>query len=170
MAAPSFGKTQEARRWRQRRAFSLFELLAVVTVLGVVASMAVMKFGHDAYGTANAEGLVRRLALDISQARRRAIATGDDHYLQFNRVSGAVAGYALFRDASGGDYQVDDTIAVPAGATVTTSADTWTYDFSGALTTSGTSSVIRVDDANFYWNLTVYHATGATSVDRQAQP
>lgn len=160
---------RKARCRQRRRAFSLFELLAVLAIVGLVAGMAITKVGHAAYASSNAEGFARRLTLDIAQARRRAIASGEDHYLQFNRTSGAVVSYALFRDASAGDYQADDTIDVPADLTVTTSSDTWTFDFSGALTTSGTSSVIRIDGAKHYWNVTVYHATGMATVEKLPQ-
>ncbi|MEM9187398.1 MAG: type II secretion system protein [Planctomycetota bacterium] len=83
-------ETDQARRWKQRRAYSLFELLAVLAIIGAVAGMAVTKFGHATYEAADAQGFARRMALDVSQTRRRAIASGDDHYLQFSRVSGAV--------------------------------------------------------------------------------
>ncbi|MEM6331570.1 MAG: hypothetical protein AAF790_15165, partial [Planctomycetota bacterium] len=100
-----------------------------------------------------------------------AIATGDDHYVQFSRTSGVVTSYAVMRDPSSGvDYAVEDARPVPAGATVTTASDTLTFDFTGALTTSGTSSVVRTDGANFYWNATVYHATGYTELAKVAQP
>ncbi len=167
---PLQAKTRKARRSFGRRAFTLYELLATVTIIGLVAGMAITKFGHSAYQAADAEGFSRRLALDLSQTRRRAIATGDNHYLQFSRDSGVVTSYAVVRDPSGADYQVDDTIAVPAGAVVTTTSDTLTFDFSGALTTGGTSSTVRIDGANFYWLVTLYHATGWAEVQKVAQP
>ncbi|MEM8864809.1 MAG: prepilin-type N-terminal cleavage/methylation domain-containing protein [Planctomycetota bacterium] len=167
--APGGESKNQARCQDWRRAFSLFELLAVLVIIGLVSGMAITKFGHTAYQAGNAEGFARRLSLDISQARRRAIATGEDHYLQFYRTSGVVTSYALFRDAAGGDYQVDDVIAVPDGATVTTASDTLTFDFAGALATAGTSSVLRIDGAKFYWNVTLFHATGFASVDKLPQ-
>lgn len=158
----------KARRPLGRRAFSLFEMLAVLVIMGLVAGMAITRFGHAAYQTTDAEGLARRLTLDLAQARRRAIATGDDHYLLFNRTSGVVTSYALFRDASGGATQVDDTIAIPSGATITTPSDTWTFDFAGSITTAGASSVVRIDGAKFYWDVTLYHATGSAEVEKIA--
>ncbi|MEN1680106.1 MAG: hypothetical protein AAGJ46_10970 [Planctomycetota bacterium] len=161
---------RRARRAEARRAFSLAEMFAALFLIGLLAAMAAPRVGFTALESADSEGFVRRLALDLAQSRRRAIANGDDHYLQFTRDSGVVASYAVFRDGASGDTQVDETVTVPGGSTVTTSTDVWTYDFSGALTTSGTSSVIRVDGVHFYWLLTVYHATGSTTVDKVAQP
>lgn len=161
---------QQARRSNERRAFSLFELLTVVSIIGLVAGMAILKFGHTTYEATDGNGFSRRLALDLAQARRRAIATGDDHYVQFTRSSGVVVSYAVVRDPSGSDYYVDDVIGVPTGVSVTTGSDTLTYDFTGALTAGGTSSLLRIDGTDYYWNLTIYHATGRVEVDQLAQP
>ena len=161
---------REARRQNWRRAFSLFELLAVLAIIGLVSTMAISKFGHSTYESVDAEGFARRLSLDFSQARRRAIATGDDHILYIQRSSGVVSGYVMYRDASGGEQQADDVIAVPTGATVTTPSDVWRLQFDGSLNAAGTSSVIRIDGAKFYWNVTVYHTTGWAKVDKIAQP
>lgn len=161
---------RQARRGPPRRAFSLAEMLAVVFLIGLIATAAALRMGFTATESADAEGFVRRLALDFSQCRRRAISTGDDHYLQFARTAGVVTGYAIFRDESAGDTQADESITVPSGSVVTTAADTWAFDFGGALTTAGTASAIQVDGEHFSWSLTVYHATGAVTVDKVAQP
>ena len=47
-AAPA----SRARPPQERRAFSLLELMTVVVILGVIAAMAVARFGHDALGVA----------------------------------------------------------------------------------------------------------------------
>jgi len=161
---------REARRPSGRRAFSLFELLAVLLLIGLVATMAIPKFGHSAYQSVDAERFARQLALDFSQARRRAITTGDDHILYFQRSSGAVTGYVMYRDATGGEEQADELVTLPAGATATTATDVWRLQFDGSLSTAGTNSIIRIDGAKFYWNVTVYHATGWAKVDKIAQP
>lgn len=146
------------------------ELTCTVAVIGLLAAAAMMSFGHDTVNTTDTDGFVRRVVLDLRQARRAAIATGDDHYVRFNRTSGSVVGYDLMRVTSGGDVQVQPATALPTDSTVTTGSDTWRFDFSGALTTSGASSTIQVDGATYAWTATVYHATGAVRTAKVAQP
>lgn len=159
-----------ARRASTRRAFSLLELLMVLTVMGVVTAAALLRFGGATLAATDAEGFVRRLAQDLRQARRLAIATGADHYVLLNRSSGVVTGYAVWRDSVSGDTQADETVAVPVGASVSGPSDVWNFDFEGALTGLTTGSALRVDGARFYWTLTLHSLTGSVEIDRLPQP
>src|SRR5262245_4043678 len=73
-----------ARRARARRAMTLLELAAVVLIIGLLGVMAATRYGGNAVADVGAQGFARRLALDCSQARRRAISTGDNHLLRFS--------------------------------------------------------------------------------------
>lgn len=144
------------------------ELIAVVVVVGVLATAAMTRFGHATLNTTDTEGFVRRLVLDLRQARRAAIATGDDHYLQLNRISGVVTTYDLYRDASAGAYTVQPATAVPEGTVVTAGSDTWNMEFTGELTSGAGTSTMTVGGSLYDWTISVYQATGAVRTAKAA--
>ncbi|MGI9428307.1 MAG: pilus assembly FimT family protein [Bythopirellula sp.] len=150
-----------ARRAKARRAFSLMELTSVIAIVGLLASMAYLKFGDSTFNTTTTDGFVRALVLDLRQARQRTISTGDDHYVLLSRTSGVVTSYTLYRDPGGSAYVVDRPVQVPTGATVTTATDQWTFDFDGSVGVgSGTGTIVVTGPFNT-WTITVYQATGA---------
>lgn len=152
--------TTNARRAPARRAFSLIELLAVVAIVALLSTMAMLRFGTAAFQTTSAEGFVRTLMLDLRQARARTISTGDNHYVLLSRSGGQVAGYTIYRDLGSGDTVVDRVVAVPAGTVVTALSDQWEFDFDGSLGGGVGTSQIIVTGAHFAWTITVHRATG----------
>jgi prepilin-type N-terminal cleavage/methylation domain-containing protein len=148
----------KARRSRGRRAFSLLEMLSVLVIVALLATAGVMRFGSSTMENAGAEGFTRKLALDLMQARRRTIATGDNHYLQLTLTGSNVASYAMFRRTAGGDVMVDETRTVPAGVVATASHTTLEFDFGGA-SLAGYS--IAVAGPNRSWTVSTVMATGA---------
>lgn len=159
---------KDARRARARRAFSLIELLAVLTIVGLLSTMAFLRFGDAAFSTTSTDGFVRTLMLDLRQARARTISTGDNHYVMLIRTGGDVTGYTLYRDTGAGDVVVDRTVTVPAGVTVTTATDQWEFEFDGSLDTgTGTGAIVVAGDC-YSWTITVYKATGRVTSSKVA--
>src|SRR5262245_38143064 len=113
-----------ARRASARRAMSLLELAVVVAIIGMLGVMAATRYGTKAIGDVGAQGFARRLALDCSQARRRAISTGDNHLLRFSFSGSNATQYGLYRRTGGTTTLVDDVHAVPTDVTVTTAGTT----------------------------------------------
>ncbi len=150
-----------ARRAYAWRAFSLIELISVLAIVGVLSSMAFLRFGDTALQTTSAEGFVRTLMLDLRQARARTISTGDDHYLLLDRTAGAVTSYALYRVTGGGSQVVDRTVEVPNGSSVTTATNQWQFDFDGSLAGRTGTDKILVAGPHALWTITVFRATGA---------
>lgn len=157
----------DARRATARRAFSLIEILAVLVIVGLLSSMAFMRFGTT-HQTTSAEGFVRTLMLDLRQARARTISTGDNHYVLLSRSSGVVVSYTLYRETGSGDAVVDRTVTVPDGTTVTTGTDQWEFEFDGSLGAGTGTSTIVVSGPHYQWTITVYLATGTTDASRVA--
>jgi prepilin-type N-terminal cleavage/methylation domain-containing protein len=148
----------KARRLQGRRAFSLLELVAVLAIVALVAAAGVSRFGSSTLENVGAEGFARKLALDLMQARRRTIATGDNHYLQLTLAGPNVTDYTMYRRAAGGDVVVDEQRNVPSGATVVASATTLEFDFGGASLAAYT---VTVSGPSRTWTVSTVMATGA---------
>ena len=151
----------KARRVEARRALTLLELTFVVAILGLFATMAVTRFGHASLANVGARGFARKLALDLLQAQRRAISTGDNHYVQFQSAGGAITGNTLMRRGAGGDVAVDSLRSVPKDVVVTASHTICEYAFEGAALASYTVTVAGPDRS---WRVQVTPATGAVRV------
>jgi hypothetical protein len=110
---------------------------------------------------ADAEGFAQRLALDLSQARRRAIALGDNHLIRFTVVSSHATQYALYRRQGASTNLVDSARPVPTSVTVTTSATDAEFTFTGESLASYTITVQAPDRT---MTVTVPQATGKAFV------
>jgi hypothetical protein len=133
-------------------------MLAVLVIVALLAAAGVTRFGSSTLENAGAEGFARKLALDLMQARRRTIATGDNHYVQLTLAGPNVASYTMIRRAAGGDVVVDQIRTVPAGAIVTASHTTLEFDFGGAALAAYT---IAAAGPNRTWTVSTVMATGA---------
>ena len=150
--------------WRAlaRRAMTLFEIIAVTCIIGIVATMAVTRYAPNTIADVGAQGFSRRVAFDCLQARRRAIATGDNHLLRFTLSGGKATQYAVYRKVSGVPTLVDDVHAVPANVTVTTGGVTDVeFQFTGEALASYTVTVTAPDRTR---TVTVLQATGKAFV------
>lgn len=147
-----------ARQTQVRRAMTLFEIIAVTMIIGGVGMMAATRYSATTIADVSAQGFARRIALDCSQARRRAIATGDNHMLRFVLLSGHATQYAVYRRVGGVPTLVDDIHAVPANVTVTTGGATdLEFQFTGEALASYS---VSVTSANRSRTVTVPQVTG----------
>lgn len=141
---------------------TLFELIAVVVIIGIVSIMAATRYSNATLADIGAQGFARRVALDCSQARRRAIATGDNHLLKFTLSGGNATQYALYRKISGVATLVDDVHTVPANVTVTTAGATdLEFQFTGEALASYTITVTAPDRTR---TVTIPQVTGRAFV------
>lgn len=152
-----------ARRASARRAMTLLELAAVVFIIGLLGVMAATRYGASTVSDVEAQGFARRLALDFSQARRRAIANGNNHFVQFTVSGGQASQYALYRREGANTYLADEARTVPAGVTVTTGGATNVeFTFTGEALGSYTIAVQAPDRT---WTVTVPQVTGKAFVE-----
>ncbi len=147
-----------AKRMAARRAFSLIELLAVLVILGLLAAAGFARYGSSTVQHLAGEGFARRLALDLIQARRRTIVSGDNHYLQLSPAAGNITSYTMYRRASGGDVVVEQTRTIPTGVTASASHATLEFDFDGASLAAYSASIVGPQRT---WTVTTVMASGA---------
>jgi prepilin-type N-terminal cleavage/methylation domain-containing protein len=145
------------RRWADH-GFSLVELVAVLAIVGMLAAAGIMRFGYSTVDNLSGEGFARKLALDLVQARRRTIATGDNHYLQLSPSAANFTSYVMYRRASGGDVVVEQSRVRPSGVSASSSHATLEFDFDGAALASYSASV---GGPNRTWTVSTVMATGA---------
>jgi type II secretory pathway pseudopilin PulG len=151
-----------ARPTLRRSAMTLFEIVAVVMIIGIMAAMTATRFGTNAVADVDASGFARRLALDCLQARRRAISTGNNHLLRFTITSGKATQYILYSKVGATVTQMDDLHAVPANVTVTTAGTTdMEFTFTGATIAGYTITIASADRTK---TVTVPMATGKAFV------
>jgi prepilin-type N-terminal cleavage/methylation domain-containing protein len=117
---------------RQRRGVSLLELLAVVSLMGILFVAGTVRLGPSAADNMSALAAARLLASDLRHAQRRAIATGDDHYLAFQTQGPVITGYQSYRDSGGSPVAVDEIREFPSGLTVTSAHNQLVFNFEGA--------------------------------------
>lgn len=154
------GRSAEAMA--RRHGITLFELIAVTFIVGIVSVMAVTRYSATTVADVGAQGFARRVALDCGQARRRAIATGDNHLLRFTLVGGNATQYAVYRKVAGVPTLVDDVHIVPANVTVTTGGATDVeFQYTGEALASYTVTVTAPDRTR---TVTVPQVTGRAFV------
>jgi hypothetical protein len=156
-------KHKLARHAKARRAMSFAELMAVVAIIGLLGTMAVVRYGDSALADVGAQGFARRLSLDCLQARRAAISSGDNHLVRFTIVGGKATQYAVFRRQGGSMIQIDETRLVPSGVDVTTNGTVdIEFTFVGEAVGSYTVAVTAPDRTR---TVSVPQATGQAFVD-----
>jgi Tfp pilus assembly protein FimT len=140
---------------------TLLELTVVVAIIGLLGVMAATRYGATTMADVGAQGFARQLALDCSQARQRAIATGENHLVRTTIVGGKVTQYAVYRRSGASTTQVDQLNLVPADVNVTTSATDLEFTFTGEGLASYTVTVQAPDRT---WTVTVPQVTGRAQV------
>lgn len=152
---------RKSRTPKSRDGFNLLELVAVITIIGIVAAVGMARFGAGTLGNLGAQSDARRVAIDLLQARRRAISTGDNHFVQFTPSSGAAVSYAIVRRVGAGTSIVEATREIADDVTVTSSAAECEFSFDG---TALAAYLITVAGPDRSWQVSVVPASGAVRV------
>lgn len=139
----------------------MLELLVVVVLLGIFASVVMMRAGRSLFQEFGANATSRELSLALLTCQRTAIKTGDDHFLQFTVAGGQAVEYRLMRDAGGINELVDGPRAISEDVTVTASHPVMRFNFEGA---AGAAYQIQVTGLNRGWRVDVVPITGAVRV------
>lgn len=153
------------RHWRRRYGLSLLELIAVVTLIGIFASVVSMRFGRSLFSEFQSQGVARELSLALLICQRASITTGDDHYLEFLSSGGKIRNYRIMRVVSGTPTLVDGPKEITSDVTVTASHTTLQYTFEGSALGSYWITITGKDRT---WRLDVIPVSGAVSVTQSS--
>lgn len=145
-----------------RAAFSLLELIAVLSILGILAAAAAGAFRPETVGDVDGGVTAHRIAWDLQQARRCAINNGDNHALVCTTSAGKVITYTLNRRLANNSLTpIDSTKTIPAYVSVTASATTCEFNFEGEALGGYTFTITTPRRS---WTVTVAQATGSVRV------
>lgn len=112
---------QDTPRTRFVRAMTLIELIAVVTIIGILSSVVLMRLGGGSFGRPSVHAFSRQLSVDLRYTRSMAITQKVNHYLGFDST-----GYTIFRRDSP-DVVVNPRQPLPKG--VEGSISDWNFEF-----------------------------------------
>jgi prepilin-type N-terminal cleavage/methylation domain-containing protein len=158
----SSGVTNGGNVAARRRGFTLLEAIAVLTLIGLFASIALVRIGPSTAADLSAQAEARRLALHLLQAQRRAILTGQNHFLQTTSQSGQIVGYTLYQRLGGGSTAaVDAYRAFPANVSAAVTPSDPEYAFDGSALAAYQVTLTAPDQT---WRVTVVPTTGAVRV------
>lgn len=139
----------------------MVELVAVLALLGLMAFVTAT-YTTGTLGNLGAKVEARRLSLDLIQARRRAIATGDNHLLQFTMSGASAMGYQIMRRLDDNSLvPVDDLYVFSDDVAVTPIAATAEFDFEGSALGS---YAFRLNGPNRNYGVAVDALTGTVRV------
>jgi len=147
---------------KNRFGYSLLELVAVLALLGIISAAATVRLASKSMGNLGAKADARGLALDLMQARRRAIATGNNHFIEFQQESGKIVGYTVRQRLEGGGTEaVEPPRRFAEDITATVSPSSPEFTFEGEALAGYTITLAAPDRT---WQVTVAQATGAVQV------
>jgi len=140
--------------------YSLIEILLVVTIIGIFASVAVPYFGAGLLRRMDAYTTARQIASDLMYARTLAVTNNKDHILRFYPVASPYNQYKIF-SSDDGETQVGHTREVDDNV-VWTGDREYTFEPLGNATADATLSVTS---GTYQYDVKVIAITGRTYMD-----
>ncbi len=140
--------------------YSLLEILLVVTIIGIFASVAVPYFGTGLLRRMNAYTTARQIASDLAYTRTLAVTTNKNHILRCYPSASPYSQYKIFR-SDGGEVQVGHTREIDDNVVCAGDRE-WIFEPLGNATADGTLSVTS---GTYQYDVKVIAATGRAYVD-----
>jgi len=94
-----------------------------------MAAVASARIGRSIFAEFGSGALAKEMSLDLLTCQRRAIATGDDHFLRFVISGGRAISYRMMRKTGTGDVSADAVKPISDDITVTITAPTNDMNF-----------------------------------------
>ena len=158
---------QRTRRHSQRRGVTLLELLVVVTLVGILSTAVVGRYGRAVFGDFGARTEGHQMWLDMQRARREAIRTGVPHTVHLMGASGGrwtgyriVAGTAE-QAAAGGGVTLGEPRVFAEELHVTGDSSTVEFDFEGQ---ADRAVQLQLQGPHRQWQVRVLPLIGSVTV------
>ncbi len=130
---------------KKAKGFTLIEALMVLSMIGILAALAIPRFGS--VGKKSAYMTSRQIVVDMRYARSLAVTTGTTHIVKFFPAgAGEYTSYGIFKDADP-DVQVGDIKKIPETVTCTSSTEQFNFEKLGNATGG---NITLTDDAKQY--------------------
>lgn len=158
---------QPRQRIPQRRGVTLLELLVVVTLVGILSSAVVGRYGRAVFGDFGARSEAHQLWLDMQLARREAIRTGTPHtVLLEGPASGPWTGYRIVvgttaRARSGRGTTLGEPRVFPQEMSATGDSPTVEFNFEGQADRAVT---LQLSGPHRGWRVQVTPLIGSVTV------
>lgn len=154
------------RRTARRAAYTLIEVVAAAGIMGLVATLAVSSVRLASLGNYGADADTRKLAMVLHDARRRAIASGDNHLVKWRTAGRKILGYGVYRRRGRRLEQIDEDFFFSRDVRVSVSPRRRMpeFRFEGDAVRSFT---IRIRSRERRWKLTLVQAGGGILVTRE---
>lgn len=147
----------------RRRGMSLWELVAAITLMAVVAAIVVGRNGRTLVGNYSSQADARRVGLALLQAKRRTISTGVTHAVQLNSSGGSIDSFSVVSIVGGVPTVVDGPTSFSTNVTVTASHTQMTYDFEGK---ASAAYWLQFAGPNITWRIDVVPLTGTVGTTK----
>ena len=142
------------------------ELLAVVTLMGIFAAIAIARLGPSIFGDIGSEADARRVGLALLQAKRRAISSGNNHAVAFqNDSAGSLTFNVVSLDSFGGTTVVDGPFSFSRNVVPSVSHNSMTFNFEGQGLAAYT---VNLTGPHKSWRISVVPINGALSTVQTA--
>jgi prepilin-type N-terminal cleavage/methylation domain-containing protein len=141
-----------------RRGWTLWEMLAVLVVLAIVAAIVVGQNGRSLLANFGSQSDARRLGLALLDARRRTISSGQTHGVVLNSSGGSINSFSEVSIVSGVTTVVDGPTPFTTGLTVTSSHTQMTFSFDGQ---AAAAYWVQLAGPSVTWRIDVVPITGA---------
>ena len=142
------------------------EILAVVTLMGIFATVAIARLGPSILGDIGSQSDARRVGLALLQAKRRAITSGNEHAVTFqNNSSGNLTFNVVSINTSGGTTVVDGPFTFSQNVVASVSHNTMTFNFEGQALAAYT---VDLTGPHKSWRISVVPINGALSTVQTA--
>lgn len=140
----------------RRKGLTLIELAIVVMILGILAGIAIPRFGSSSSRTSYM--LARQLVLDLRYTRSLAVTSGYAHFLKFfPEGASEYESYAIFKDGYP-EEQVSDTKRIPSGLVCSSTQERIYFYSLGNANVGG--QVITIDDGESQHHVYIISSTG----------